>query len=173
MCSLEGLADEEARQDAGDGRHEDDEPEVRGRGQHIVKQVVDVAAPLQRQGPVHDEVHDPEGCTACRLSLCRPRTARIGSMPQWHDALVAWGWWAGFSGSVLMHLLSRQMAYRALLKAVELLIMLRQTSLPALHQMQTWWIQVQYSNTEAISRCTVNTTMVNRMLPTCTACPSI
>lgn len=30
-----------------------------------------------------------------------------------------------------------------------------------------WWIQVQYSSTVAISRCTVKTTTVNKMLPTC------
>ena len=38
---------------------------------------------------------------------------------------------------------------------------------PALHQMQTWWIQVQYSSTDAISRCTVRMTTVKSMLPTC------
>ena len=111
MCALEGLADEEARQDAGDGRHEDDEPEVGGRGQHIVKQVVDVAAPLQGQGPVHDEVQDPEGCAACRLSMCRAWAARISRMPQRQecrcDGAVRL---SCFSDLVLMHVLSRQAA---------------------------------------------------------------
>lgn len=65
---LESLTDEEARQNTGDGCHDNDQPIEWCCGQHVIEQVVDMTAPLQRQRAIDDEVQDPECCTAFQVS---------------------------------------------------------------------------------------------------------